>query len=163
MVIGQNDSCNDGWLGASLYARHVANEPLAAPPPVNLEAERRNGEFLQAQINSGHIAAAHDISDGGLAVAVAEMCIAGGMGAVLSCPEGGNKHGWAFGEDQARYLVAVDDADAVALAASDMDVKITIIGTLTGDDELKFGNGDAISVKQMKHDAEATIPALMQG
>jgi len=163
MVIGQNDSCNDGWLGASLYARHLADEPLAAPPPVDLDAERRHGEFLQAQINNGHIAAAHDIGDGGLAVAVAEMCIAGGMGAVLSCPEGGNRHGWAFGEDQGRYLVAVDDPDAVARAANDMNVDITIIGVLNGDDELKFGSGDAISVTQMKHDAEATIPALMQG
>jgi hypothetical protein len=44
-----------------------------------------------------------------------------------------------------------------------MNVDITIIGVLNGDDELKFGNGDAISVTQMKHDAEATIPALMQG
>ena len=163
MVIGQNDSCNDGWLGASLYARHLADEPLAAPPPVDLDAERRHGEFLQAQINNGHIAAAHDIGDGGLAVAVAEMCIAGGMGAALSCPEGGNRHGWAFGEDQGRYLVAVDDPDAVVRAANDMNVDITIIGVLNGDDELKFGNGDAISVTQMKHDAEATIPALMQG
>jgi phosphoribosylformylglycinamidine synthase len=163
MVIGQDEGCNDGWLGASLYARHLAGEPQAAPPPVTLEAERKAGEFLQSQIGAGTIIAAHDVSDGGLAVAIAEMCMAAGLGATIASPDGGNAHGWAFGEDQGRYVIATDDARAVTAAAKAADVGICVLGVISATDELKFDDGDAISVLKMKTCAEATIPALMNG
>jgi phosphoribosylformylglycinamidine synthase len=163
MVIGQDEGCNDGWLGASLYARHLAGEPQAAPPPVTLEAERKAGEFLQSQIGAGTIIAAHDVSDGGLAVAIAEMCMAAGLGATIASPDGGNAHGWAFGEDQGRYVIATDDARAVTAAAKAADVGICVLGVISATDELKFDDGDAISVLRLKTCAEATIPALMNG
>ena len=163
MVIGQDEGCNDGWLGASLYALHLAGEPQAAPPPVTLEAERKAGEFLQSQIGAGTIIAAHDVSDGGLAVAIAEMCMAAGLGATIASPDGGNAHGWAFGEDQGRYVIATDDARAVTAAAKAADVGICVLGVISATDELKFDDCDAISVMMMKTSAEATIPALMNG
>ena len=163
MVVGQDSAHNDGWLGASLYARHRAGEPVAAPPPVDLQAERRAGEFMQAQIAAGQIIAAHDISDGGLAVSVAEICMAANLGATLSCPDGGNPHGWAFGEDQGRYLITVDNPDQLTTAAKVANVDVCIIGIITASDELKFADGDAISVSTMINNVEATIPALMQG
>ena len=161
MIIGQDESCNDGWLGASIYARHLAGEPQAAPPPVTLKYERKTGEFLQAQIIAGTIAAAHDISDGGLAVAIAEMCMAAELGATIVPPEGGNAHGWAFGEDQGRYVIVTDDAKIVSIAAKAAGVGFCILGVTSATDELKFGNGDAISIYKLKNTAEATIPALM--
>lgn len=163
MVIGQDESCNDGWLGASVYARHRAGEPQAAPPPVLLEAERKAGEFLQLQIGAGKIFAAHDISDGGLAVTIAEMCIAAGLGARIMSPDSGNAHGWAFGEDQARYVITTDDATAVTEAAKAANISICVVGIIADTDELKFGDESAISVKEMKVCVEATIPTLMNG
>jgi len=163
MVIGQNSKRNDGWLGASLYAKHLANEPLAAPPPVDLAAERRAGEFIQEQIAAGKVTAAHDISDGGLAVALAEMCMAAGIGAHVGLPDGGNAHGWAFGEDQARYLIATEDPAGVTKAAEAAGVDICLIGKTTNQDELKFAEGDAISVAEMRQSVETTLPELMQG
>ena len=163
VVIGQTDETDDGWLGVSLYARNLAGNPVAAPPPVDLEAERRNGLFVQQQIASGAVAAAHDISDGGLAVAVAEMCIAGQTGAQLTLPEGGNRHGWAFGEDQARYIVATADAPALLAAADLAGVPAATIGSTRDGGELQFGDEGAISVWDLSNLVEATIPALMSG
>jgi len=163
VVIGQTDATDDGWLGVSLYARNLAGNPVAAPPPVDLEAERRNGLFVQQQIASGAVAAAHDISDGGLAVAVAEMCIAGRTGAQLTLPAGGNRHGWAFGEDQARYIVATADAPALLAAADLAGVPAATIGSTRDGGELQFGDEGAISVGDLSNLVEATIPALMSG
>ncbi len=161
IVIGQDENCNDGWLGASLYARHLAGEPQAAPPPVALENERKTGEFLQTQINAGTIIAAHDVSDGGLAVAIAEMCMAAELGATIVPPDIGNAHGWAFGEDQGRYVIVTDEARIISIAAKAAGVDFCILGVISAADELKFGDGDAISIKRLKTTAEATIPTLM--
>jgi phosphoribosylformylglycinamidine synthase II len=162
MVIGQTDQTDDGWLGVSLYARNLAGAPEAAPPPVDLQAERRNGLFVQQQITSGAISAAHDISDGGLAVAVAEMCIAGRIGAQITLPSGGNRHGWAFGEDQARYVVATADPQALLTAATGAGVPAAAIGSTRDGGELQFGDEGAISVEDLSNLVEATIPEMMQ-
>ena len=70
-----------GWLGQSAWLATVAGREEGAPPPVDLAAERRNGEFVASLIRGGKVSAVHDLSDGGLAVALAEMAMAGGMGA----------------------------------------------------------------------------------
>ena len=163
IVIGQDAACDDGWLGVSLYARMMADAPAAAPPPVDLAAERRHGDFVQALIADGHVVAAHDISDGGLAVALAEMCIAGRTGASITCPADGNRHGWAFGEDQGRYVLAVEDGDAVIAAADKAGIPAITIGSSNASGELQFADSDAISVKEMEHLVETTIPDLMAG
>jgi phosphoribosylformylglycinamidine synthase len=163
IVIGQTDEADDGWLGVSLYARNLTGAPKAAPPPVDLQAERRNGLFVQQQIASGMITAAHDTSDGGLAVAIAEMCITGRIGAQITLPSGGNRHGWAFGEDQARYVVATADPQALLDAAQDADVPAAAIGSTRDGGELQFGDEGAISVLDLRVLVEATIPEMMQG
>ncbi|MEC8245681.1 MAG: phosphoribosylformylglycinamidine synthase subunit PurL [Pseudomonadota bacterium] len=163
VVIGQSPHVDDGWLGVSLYARNMAGAPDAAPPPVDLEAELRNGLFVQRQIATGLVSAAHDISDGGLAVAIAEMCIAGGLGASIDVPDTGNIVGWAFGEDQARYVVATSAPDDLLAAAHDAGVPAAAIGSTRTEAELQFGNENAISVEGISKMVEATIPTLMQG
>ncbi len=163
VVIGQSPHVDDGWLGVSLYARNMAGAPDAAPPPVDLEAELRNGLFVQRQIATGLVSAAHDISDGGLAVAIAEMCIAGGLGASIDVPDTGNIVGWAFGEDQARYVVATSAPDELLAAAHDAGVPAAAIGSTRTEAELQFGNENAISVEGISKMVEVTIPTLMQG
>src|SRR5690242_10798960 len=66
-----------GHLGASLYLREVEGRAAGPPPPVNLAAERRNGDFVRAMIRNGSVAACHDLADGGFLVALAEMAMAG--------------------------------------------------------------------------------------
>jgi len=75
-----------GHLGASLYLREIEGREAGPPPPVDLAAERKNGDFVRAMIEAGHAAACHDLGDGGLLVALAEMAMAGNRGAVLDVP-----------------------------------------------------------------------------
>src|SRR6266403_1705796 len=72
-----------GWLGQSMYLREVCGREEGAPPPVDLASERRNGDLVRMLIRDGALTAVHDVSDGGLLVALAEMGIAGGIGARL--------------------------------------------------------------------------------
>jgi phosphoribosylformylglycinamidine synthase subunit PurL len=105
-----------GHLGASLYARvwlGLKREALGPPPPVDLLAEKRNGAFVRQLIAGGLVNAVHDVSDGGIALAAAEMALASGMGVRLV----GNRESddtrdeaCLFGEASALYLVACSEA-----------------------------------------------------
>ena len=75
-----------GWLGQSLYLRDICGREDGAPPPVDLAAERRHGDLVRGLIRDGLVTAVHDTSDGGLLVALAEMAIASGIGAVVEAP-----------------------------------------------------------------------------
>ena len=95
-------------LGQSLWLREVAGLEAGAPPPVDLAAERTRGEAVRWLIETGKATAVHDISDGGLLVALAEMALAGKIGCELTVPLTAAS---AFGEDQGRYIVTAP-ADA---------------------------------------------------
>ncbi|MEO6359616.1 MAG: phosphoribosylformylglycinamidine synthase subunit PurL [Sphingomicrobium sp.] len=97
-------------LGQSLWAREVLGRHGGPSPPVDLDAERRVGEFIRAQIKCGSVTAVHDVADGGFLVAVAEMALAGGIGAKIDFGEPTGLAGLAFGEEQACYVVTVPNA-----------------------------------------------------
>ena len=150
-----------GWLGASLYLREVCGREEGAPPPVALHRERRKGELVRQLIADGLVRACHDVSDGGLLVAVAEMAMAGGVGASLEAPSGLPLHGWCFGEDQGRYVLEVGDDDLVAVldAAREHDCVARVIGR-TGGDALEVA-GHAVAVAELRAINEAWLPAYM--
>ena len=153
----------EGWLGRSLYLRDICGREEGAPPPVDLAAERRNGDFVRGLIESGLVDTVHDCSDGGLAVALAEMAMAGGIGAVLpDCPVDIPCPAYLFGEDQGRYVLAVDPDAAVDLlyAASARGVPMAIIG-MTGAGALTLPGEEAISVAELKAAHEGWLPAYM--
>ena len=129
-----------GHLGRSLYQREIEGREEGPPPAVDLAAERRHGDFVRLQIEAGTVSACHDISDGGLLVALAEMALAAldqgrTVGARIAVPTGvPSAAGWLFGEDQGRYLVSVPQAHAAALAAEaeGADVPVSTIGSTVG-------------------------------
>jgi phosphoribosylformylglycinamidine synthase II len=162
-VIGQGDKTNDGWLGASIYQQHYGDDGIYAPPPLDLVAEQKTGSFVRQQILGGGINAAHDIADGGLAVAIAEMAMRSGFGAEIAVPKTGNLHGWAFGEDQARFVVTTADSQALIAAAKEAGIEITKLGMVSDQGELKFGDNDTISIADLNAVFEGCIPALMAG
>ena len=162
-ILGQDNSTDDGWLGESIYAAHHGVTAIYAPPPVDLDAEKRTGDLLRQLIADKLVTAAHDISDGGLGVAVAEMSLHTSYGAHITLPASGNGHGWAFGEDQARYVVTTPDAESLIAAAKSAAIPIARIGTVTAQAELQFGDHDTISVKTLRSLSEGCLPALMAG
>jgi phosphoribosylformylglycinamidine synthase len=152
-----------GHLGQSLWLREIAGREAGAPPAVDLAAERRNGDFVRGEILAGRVRACHDVSDGGLLVAVAEMALAGHAGArLLPGPEGIAPHAFWFGEDQARYLLAVEDAPALLAAAAAAGVAASLLGT-TGGPDLTLPSGDTISLIELRAVHERFLPALMDG
>jgi phosphoribosylformylglycinamidine synthase subunit PurL len=154
-----------GWLGQSMYLRELAEREEGAPPPVDLVEERENGDFVRGLILDGTATAAHDLSDGGLLVAIAEMAIASGIGAVLSdAPSDIPPHAHWFGEDQARYLVTVaaEQAEDVLARARSASVPVLRIG-VTGGDALMLPGERPIAVAQLKQKFEAWLPAYMAG
>jgi phosphoribosylformylglycinamidine synthase subunit PurL len=150
-----------GHLGASLYLHEIEGREAGPPPPVDLAAERRNGDFVHAQIRAGRSVACHDLADGGLLVAVAEMAMAGGRGVTLDpLPADLPRHAWLFGEDQARYLIETAEPDAVLAAARETPVTARVIGVVGGVALTLSGVG-AISVNALKTANEAWLPAYM--
>ncbi|MDH5411867.1 MAG: AIR synthase related protein, partial [Alphaproteobacteria bacterium] len=150
-----------GWLGASLYLREIEGRAEGAPPPVDLNAEKRNGDFVRGLIQAGSVVACHDLSDGGLAAAVAEMTMAGNIGATLTdAPQGLALHGWLFGEDQARYLVAVEDGAAIVARADAAGVPASVIGQ-TGGDALTVAQAHTISIDELRRSHEEWLPSFM--
>jgi phosphoribosylformylglycinamidine synthase II len=98
-----------GHLGQSLWLREIHGREDGTPPPVDLDAERAAGEFVQAGIRAGALTAVHDVSDGGVAVTIAEMALAGGYGAMLNAPLPCGVACALFGEDQGLYVATVAD------------------------------------------------------
>ncbi|HWL82454.1 MAG TPA: phosphoribosylformylglycinamidine synthase subunit PurL [Roseomonas sp.] len=150
-----------GHLGQSLWLREIAGREEGAPPPVDLAAERRNGDFVRARILSGAVAACHDVADGGLLVALAEMAIAGTAGATLdAAPDTLPAHAYWFGEDQGRYVLAVRDSAALLAAAQEAGIPARRIGR-TGGGALVLPGAGSISVDDLRAAHERFLPALM--
>jgi phosphoribosylformylglycinamidine synthase len=148
-----------GHLGASVYLREIGGREAGAPPPIDLEAERRNGDFVRAQILAGRVTACHDLGDGGLLVALAEMAMAGDVGATL---ETETSPGFLFGEDQARYLLATGEPETILARAKAAGVPARRIGT-TGGAALTLAGGGTISVSELRQAHESWLPNYMSG
>ncbi len=146
-----------GELGRSLYLREICGLETGAPPVVDLAAERANGDFVREQILQGNIAACHDLSDGGLLVAVTEMALAGNTGADLT--QADTSPAFCFGEDQARYILAAEDAEPLLTAAFAAGIPAQKIGHTTIDECLTLPGGLAISLTVLREANEGFFPA----
>jgi phosphoribosylformylglycinamidine synthase subunit PurL len=152
-----------GHLGQSLLRRELAGAEDGPPPPVDLAAERRNGDFVRVLIAAGDVDVCHDLSDGGLLVAVTEMALAGSLGAFVDPPDdAASRTAWLFGEDQARYLLALPPMAAaeVVARASAQDIPARIVGSTGGDTLTVAGTGN-ISLETLREAHEGWLPGYM--
>ncbi|WP_420382564.1 phosphoribosylformylglycinamidine synthase subunit PurL [Novosphingobium sp.] len=149
-LIGAADG---GHLGQSLYLREILGAEAGAPPAVDLLVERRNGEFVRELIADERVSAVHDVADGGVLVALAEMAMASGIGVVV---DDAMDAASAFGEDQSRYVVTTA-ADAKVSAPG---VTARRIGT-TGGSAVR-GQGFAVSIEALKTRNEAFFRDWME-
>jgi phosphoribosylformylglycinamidine synthase len=150
-----------GHLGQSLWLREIRGQEAGAPPELDLQLERRVGDLVRAHIATGQIVACHDVSDGGLLVAVAEMALAGNVGVALqAAPAAVPPHAFWFGEDQARYVAATRDASALLHAAMAAGVQARRLGHVGGN-HLTLADGATISVERLREKHDAFFPAWM--
>ena len=150
-----------GHLGASLWLREVAGLEAGTPPPVDLAQERQNGDFVRSLIEDGTVSACHDLSGGGLLVALAGMALAGNTGCQVSLPEGLSANPASlFGEDQARYLLTTSDPNAILSRAKNANVISVALGT-TGGTTLTVGGLPPICLEAMRDAHEGWLPNYM--
>ena len=150
-----------GHMGQSLYLRELFGREEGAPPPVDLTHERMAGELVQTLIEQGLVTACHDLSDGGLGIALAEMALAGGIGCTVRSP-GGADHETFFGEDQGRYLVTLADPNAlepVGQLADGAGMAAPWIGE-TGGDAVVLGSA-SVPLAELRTANEGWFPAFM--
>ncbi len=157
-VVGKTE----GWLGASVFLDIVHDREEGAPPPVDLVAEKRNGDFVRQIIREEMVTAVHDVSDGGLLVAIAEMAMAGEMGASLDKPGHVPAHAFWFGEDQARYVIVAAHGEGPELVrrAEAAGVPLVKIGK-TGGDRLILPGERQIFVETLRDRHETWLPIYM--
>ncbi|MGF7173270.1 phosphoribosylformylglycinamidine synthase subunit PurL [Azospirillum doebereinerae] len=163
VILGIGDTANSkgGHIGQSLFLREILGREEGPPPPVDLAVERRNGDFVRGLIREGLVVSSHDVADGGLIVTIAEMALAGGIGAHLTGLDGAHLRA-LFGEDQARYVLAVrpDAAASVQEKAKAAGVPVTVLGETRGV-SLSDRNGDIVSLKRLKDVNESWLPNYM--
>jgi len=149
-----------GALGASLYLREILGREDGAPPPVNLALERKTGDFLRGLIHSRQCKVVHDLSDGGLAIAAAEMAMAGGVGMTLDLGDQAPSPAVLFGEDQARYLVATAQPENLLRAAQAAGIAARVVGK-AGGEALVASGLFSIPLDRLRAAHEGWLPAFM--
>ena len=157
-------------LGASEYLAVVHGLEAGRPPALDLKRERAVQTACLEAIRAGLVRSAHDCSDGGLAVALAESCIRGGVGAEVRLPEsqaGMRLDAALFGESQSRIVLSVrpENVAAIEQIAVKHGVPCAVIGRVGGDSlRVKSAAGDGVidlPVAEMEQTYEGAIPSMM--
>jgi phosphoribosylformylglycinamidine synthase II len=161
-------------IGQSLWLDVCRGRRDGPPPKVNLEREKANGAFVRMLVSEGYATAVHDVSDGGVVVAVAEMALAGNVGARLQAAAFETevdseivRHDWSmFGESQGRYVVTERlDHDIIEKLAREQGIGLAFLGW-TGGDSIFIGTADEpldgeISLDELRAAHEGFLPNLM--
>ncbi len=154
-----------GDLGQSLWLREVHGREDGPPPRVDLATERATGDCVREGIRSGALTAVHDVSDGGLAVALAEMALAGNIGAMIQPETKDDTAHRFFAEDQGRYVATIDDAHLLDFltGATAAGIEVERIGrTIANRLVFELGDGDfVVPLADLRAAHEGFFPALM--
>jgi phosphoribosylformylglycinamidine synthase subunit PurL len=155
-----------GHVGQSLWLDVCHGRREGDPPPVDLQVERRAAELIRRLIGEGLVSAVHDISDGGAAIALAEMALAGGIGFTMTIVAGlARPAAMLFGEDQGRFLVATRQPERIRALADEANIFSIPVG-VTGGDALVFdlvgrGGEQRVPLAELRRVHEAFLPELM--
>jgi phosphoribosylformylglycinamidine synthase len=160
IVIGETT----GHLGQSIYLREVEGREDGAAPRVNLAEEKKNGDFVRQLIEAGRCDTVHDVSDGGILVALAEMALAGNIGLEVGIAgETTEAIPFFFGEDQARYILAVpaDKAQDIVDEAREHGIFVALFGKTHGAKTLRVAREGEIPLSELRAAHEGWFPSFM--
>ncbi|MFN7011773.1 MAG: AIR synthase-related protein, partial [Allorhizobium sp.] len=151
-------------LGQSVYLRDIHGRTDGPAPHVDLVHEKKVGDFVRGLIEDGLATAVHDCSSGGLALAVAEMAIASGIGAHVNALNDANPVAVFYGEDQGRYVLTVKEADVdtVQVRAEAAGVFCPWIGR-TGGNNVVLGDARPVAIEELRLAHESWFPRFMDG
>ena len=136
-----------GHLQCSIYAKEIAKIEKGCPPTINLDEELKHGKFILDLASLNLIDACKDLSDGGIGIALAELCIMSKVGCEIISPKSLNVNQWLFGEDQARYIIITNKSEAIMNKAKSMNIEAKIIGKIKGN---SFSlNNNKISIEKI--------------
>jgi len=153
-----------GHLGQSIYLREIEGREEGASPKVDLAVEKKNGDFVRGLIQAGRVDTAHDVSDGGLLVAIAEMAMPREIGAGIGLAGLPDAIAFWFGEDQARYVIAAPFAvaDKIVEEARAAYIPVAELGK-TGGDAIALDDGSSVKLASLKDGFENWFPNYMSG
>lgn len=153
-----------GHIGQSLYLRELHGKEIGTAPTVDLTAEKKNGDFVRGLINAGTVPCCHDVSDGGLLIALADICLASNVGIALE--QADNTPAYWFGEDQGRYIITIRahqyNEQQMFDAAKKAGVELEFLGFM-GSPDIKLDDKPIASIAALRKAHEGTLPALMEG
>ena len=149
LVVGETK----GHIHQSALCHDILHLKKGPPPAINLNEEKKNSFFVRELIDKKIAKSVHDISDGGIALAVAEMCMAGKMGAkIITNLIDAERVKFLFGEDQARYLVEIknEDCENVMKLAKEQEISLLQLGSTKKEnltiDEMKISVDDLLKL-----------------
>ena len=159
-------SCS-GWLGQSIYLREIHGLETGAPPPLDLDEEKKNGDLVRNLIQQGFVSACHDVSDGGILIAIAEMALASikdamFLGVKIKNPTDIPDHAFFFGEEQSRYILTSPDSNTILKIAQKRNVTAKIVGKTTKHQELTIDKIGNISLQRCFEINERWLPNYMK-
>ena len=140
MLLGGLGTCDATHFGGTQYAKVVLKDMWGLPPALDMDYEKRVQSAIRQIVNEGHAESAHDVSDGGLAVALAE-CTVNGIGAAIEVPSGALRPEIAlFHEGPSRILISTDVPEVIEQIARQNNVEVIRIG-VTMKERLRIGDG----------------------
>jgi len=145
IIIGKTD----GHLSQSIYATELLNINTGLPPKVNLAEEKKNGLTIKSLIESSLVDTSHDVSDGGILIALTEMAIKNNIGFEIKTNKS-NSHRFLFGEDQGRYIISIQDKNLIKVKKilEESNVIYTIAGVAI--DKIIKVNEEEIPIDEIK-------------
>ena len=143
----------NGHLGNSQFLSIILDKELGSTPIIDLNNELKNGKFVLELISQNLALSVHDIGEGGLLVAAAEMSLSSGIGIFINCER--KNHAYLFGEDQGRYIIEIDKKNEALLnkLSNDHSVVLECIGHTT-DENIEIKDIGKISIIDLKTNHE---------
>jgi phosphoribosylformylglycinamidine synthase II len=155
-------------LGGSEYLKRIHDTVTGKPPALDLERERKVQSVCLEAVRQGLAASAHDCSDGGLAVAVAESCLQGKRGAQVTLPESAVRlDAQLFGESPSRIVISArpEDAARIQELAAQAGAPVSVLGTVGGKTLRVTAGGKrqiALPVEEIERIWRGALPALLE-